>query len=354
MVDDTIWIIVPVYNVEKQLKKCIKSVRKQTYTNWKLVLVDDGSTDSSGKLCDQFASGDDRISVVHTENCGLPGARRNGLCQIPDDGYCCFCDSDDELPDNALEVLYAKAEKTKADLVSGCMVRVLKGLKLPYNAFGQIPEEKEIYNREEMLSSIYIGCFGMNIFLPNLWGKLFRTEKLKKVMLDGSRIPKYFAEDLDVTLRLMPMLDKVAFVSDVVYNYRIGGGTSKFMPTFLEDNLFMYNRKKQYMHYYTGELDAHRLIAIELKNIVMSYFAMCNKFNKFPLGGNLKKEIEAVCDLPEIQEAATLIEGDTSGFAGSAEALMSMDAGKIAAIILAKYDNGTGLKAIAKKVLARL
>ncbi len=352
--NSTIWIIVPVYNVEKLLGKCVKSVQRQTFKNWKMVLVDDGSTDKSGKLCDELASGDDRISVVHTENCGLPGARRNGLRQIPDNGYCCFCDSDDELPDNALEVLFAKAEETKADLVSGCMVRVLKGLKLPYNAFGQIPEEKDVFDREEMLSGIYIGCFGMNIFLPNLWGKLYRIENLKKVMLDGSKIPKYFAEDLDVTLRLMPMLDKVAFVPDTVYNYRVGGGTSKFMPTFLEDNLFMYNRKKEYMHYYTGKLDAHRLIAIELKNIAMSYFAMCNKFNKFPLGGDLKKEIEAVCDLPEIQEAATLIEGDTSGFVGSAEALISMDAQRIASVVCAQQENDKGIKAIAKKIIARL
>ena len=108
------------------------------------------------------------------------------------------------------------------------------------------------------------------------------------------------------------------------------------------------------MHYYTGNLDAHRLIAIELKNIAMSYFAMCNKFNRFPLGGDLKKEIEAVCALPEIQEAVTLIKGDTSGLAGSAEALMSMDAERISAVIYAQQGNDKGIKAIAKKILSRL
>ena len=351
---DTIWIIVPVYNVEKYLGKCVKSVQRQTYKNWKMVLVDDGSTDNSGKLCDDFAVRDDRIKVIHTKNCGLPGARRNGLRTVPDNGYCFFCDSDDELPDNALEVLCDKAEETNADFVSGCMVRTFRGIKLPLNQTGQIPPEKKIYAGEEILNDLYIGCFGVNAFLPNLCAKLFKADKLKKVMLDDSRIPKYFAEDLDVTLRLMPMLDKVAFVPDTVYNYRVGGGTSKFMSTFLEDNLFMYNRKKEYMHYYTGKLDAHRLIAIELKNIAMSYFAMCNKFNKFPLGGDLKKEIEAVCALPEIQEAATLIEGDTSGFVGSAEALISMDARRIASVVCAQQENDKGIKAIAKKIIARL
>ena len=349
----TIWIIVPVYNVEKLLGKCVKSIQKQTYKNWKLVLVDDGSTDSSGKLCDEFASGDDRISVVHTENCGLPGARRNGLRQIPDSGYCCFCDSDDELPDNALQALYAKAEETKADLVSGCMVRVLKGLKLPYNAFGQIPEEKDVFDREEMLSSIYIGCFGMNIFLPNLWGKIYRIEKLKKVMLDGSRIPKYFAEDLDVILRLMPTLDKVAFVHETVYFYRTGGGTSKFMPSFLEDNLFMYNRKLEHMKHYTGELDAHRLLAIEMKNIAVTYFSMCHRFSKFPNGENLRQEIEYVCSLPELKDALPLIEGDTSGVAGAGDAMRSGNYDEVIRLIC-EQNKSAGLKGIVKNILARL
>ena len=106
MQNDILWVIIPVYNVEKVLGKCIRSVQKQTYTNWKMVLVDDGSTDRSGALCDQFAKQDSRIVVVHTANGGLPVARRNGIKQVENTGYWLFCDSDDELPPNGLERLY--------------------------------------------------------------------------------------------------------------------------------------------------------------------------------------------------------------------------------------------------------
>ena len=82
-------IIVPVYNVEKYLKKCIDSVISQTYTHWEMILVDDGSTDLSGTICDQIADGDARIKVIHKENEGLSMARNTGICNATG-FYCLF------------------------------------------------------------------------------------------------------------------------------------------------------------------------------------------------------------------------------------------------------------------------
>ena len=182
---DTVWIIVPVYNVEKYLGKCVKSVQRQTYKNWKMVLVDDGSTDNSGKLCDRFAESDNRIIVIHQTNAGPAVARKNGLRSVPNDSYCAFLDSDDELSEVALELLYSKAVQTDLDLVCGCTQRLVKKVKLPVSSVGQIPQKKEFYSQTEILDELYVGCLGMNIFSVSLWAKLFKTGKLKKVMLEG-------------------------------------------------------------------------------------------------------------------------------------------------------------------------
>lgn len=95
-------IIVPVYNVEQYLSECIDSILEQTYGNFELFLVDDGSTDSSGKICDEYKSKDQRITVIHKENGGHISARRAGL-EIAGGEYCCFVDSDDYVMNDFLE-----------------------------------------------------------------------------------------------------------------------------------------------------------------------------------------------------------------------------------------------------------
>ena len=270
MANDTVWIIVPVYNAQKTLKKCVRSIQKQTYKNWRLVLVDDGSKDKSGAICDKFASKDDRITVIHQANAGPSAARKAGIA-LAENGYSCFLDSDDELPCNSLDHLIREIKKTQADLVCGKMQRIYKGIKFPTRFSAPCFETPKVYSEDEIKTELYISCFGISNFPMSLWAKIYRTSLLQNAMLSDCLTPKKFAEDLDVNLRILPLCDKVSVTDELVYSYRIGGGTSRFMPEILTDSVFMYNRKKEYMHYYTGEMDAHRLIAIELKNIAMSY-----------------------------------------------------------------------------------
>ncbi|SDI87457.1 Glycosyltransferase involved in cell wall bisynthesis [Pseudobutyrivibrio sp. 49] len=110
-------IIVPVYNVEKYLERCVKSLINQTYSNLEIILVDDGSTDNSGKLCDELSQLDSRIKVVHQQNRRLSGARNTGLDMAAGD-YIFFVDSDDYLATDAIEKMYAHATSCKADVVA--------------------------------------------------------------------------------------------------------------------------------------------------------------------------------------------------------------------------------------------
>lgn len=109
-------IIIPVYNVEAYLSQCIESVINQTYKNLEIILVDDGSTDNSGMICDEYALKDDRIKVIHKENAGQSSARNIGINQS--NGSFIYClDSDDYITENAIEMLFNKAKSEDADIV---------------------------------------------------------------------------------------------------------------------------------------------------------------------------------------------------------------------------------------------
>ena len=109
-------VVIPVYNVEAYLCECVDSVINQTYKNLEIILVDDGSTDSSGKICDDYAEKDERISVIHQKNGGLSAARNAGLDKASGE-YIYFLDSDDYVADNTLESLITIAEKDNSDIV---------------------------------------------------------------------------------------------------------------------------------------------------------------------------------------------------------------------------------------------
>lgn len=109
-------VIVPVYNVEKYLRQCIESIKMQTFENWELILVDDGSLDNSGSICDEYAQSDNRIKVVHKENGGVSTARNFGLA-IAAGKYISFIDSDDYIVPKFFEIMLEKLLTYKADIV---------------------------------------------------------------------------------------------------------------------------------------------------------------------------------------------------------------------------------------------
>ena len=105
-----IGVIVPVYKVEKYIAECIDSILAQTYTNFRLILVDDGTPDNAGKICDEYAKKDSRITVIHQENAGVTRARARGVEEAEDCEFITFVDSDDSLPQSALRDLISKTE----------------------------------------------------------------------------------------------------------------------------------------------------------------------------------------------------------------------------------------------------
>ena len=119
--DNCVSIIVPVYNAEKTIRRCIDSALQQSEENIELLLIDDGSTDLSGQICDEYALIDSRITVFHQNNTGVSGARNKGL-EYARGEYITFLDADDELFPDAIHVLKDKAKSCDADMVIGRLV----------------------------------------------------------------------------------------------------------------------------------------------------------------------------------------------------------------------------------------
>ena len=161
-------IIVPVYNVEKYLDKCVASVVNQTYTNLEIILIDDGSPDKCPAICDAWKSRDPRINVIHQQNGGLSHARNEGL-KIATGEFIGFVDSDDWIELNMVEVLMSALLETDADIASCCFQSEREGSETIENK--SIPKERIIYSSEEALEKLFKG----RRFIQNVvWNKIYR------------------------------------------------------------------------------------------------------------------------------------------------------------------------------------
>lgn len=163
-------IIIPVYNVEKYLTQCIDSILSQTYTDWELILIDDGSIDQSGKICDEYANRDDRIKVIHKKNEGVSKARNTGIT-LSNGEYICFIDSDDWIDTNYLQNF--KIQEQQCDFYfSGAW----------YDTYGKIYSykkysEKFCKNKYEIRDEF----FNQNLLSNGYpWGKLYKTQIIKE------------------------------------------------------------------------------------------------------------------------------------------------------------------------------
>ena len=172
-------IVVPAYNVEDYLPQCVDSILRQTFTDFELLLVDDGSKDSTGKLCDEYAGKDRRIRVIHKENGGLVSARKAGLSEALGT-YVAYVDGDDWIADCMMEKLCGQATDTGADIVISDFVAAGKTEEpLSQNMDGGYYDKEALKKKvyPEMLSRGEYFSFG---FQPSLCSRLFRRELLRK------------------------------------------------------------------------------------------------------------------------------------------------------------------------------
>lgn len=208
---DKISIVIPVYNVEKYLKEALESIINQTYKNLEILLVDDGSKDSSGIICDEYAEKDNRVKVFHQENKGLSGARNTALSNATGK-YIMFIDSDDTFELNACEKMYNAIEKHKADFVIGNYIYIDEdGTKWNKAVFSEEKYDEFKLSIKDYEKSFYI----MN---SGVWNKIFRKSFLDNLQIKFEEgLP---AEDAIFTTYCFIKSTNVYYIPSIVYNYR--------------------------------------------------------------------------------------------------------------------------------------
>ena len=205
-------VIIPVYNVRRYLRQCLESVISQTYQNIEILIIDDGSTDGGGRICDQYAMRDARIRVIHTDNRGLAAARNLGL-ENAGGTFVSFLDSDDWMELRAIEKLVTAAEQTGADIVTAgsCSEYVERSMRR-----GKRIERRRTYRGQEIMPAFVSGFFG-----HVAWNKLYRVECFNDIRYpDGHNY-----EDVCTTWRLMKNLAEnggvVTVLPDVLFHFRV-------------------------------------------------------------------------------------------------------------------------------------
>lgn len=302
-----IGIVVPVYNAKKYLRQCIESVLNQTFQDFCLVLVDDGSTDGSGQICDAYAAKDQRIKVIHQPNKGSVLARAAGVLSEYAQAakYIFLSDADDTLMSNVLQLLYEEADKKTLDCVCASTVKMWNGIRLPSKHRAPCFDNPKVYTQEEIIEELYISCFGISNYPVNLVGKLYRTDLITKV-INNPPVVKFMGDDLSVTLRLMPETQRLGILPDVVYNYRIGGNTSRFMPYMLDDFLALYRFKTEMRKKHPMPQDSEYYMAVEMLNVLMTWFEMYKLQGKHGVS-ELVDEIRRVAVLPEVLDSLRVL-----------------------------------------------
>lgn len=209
-------VIIPVYNVEDYLSKCLQSVINQTYTNLEIILVDDGSTDNSGEICDEFSENDNRIKVIHQKNTGVSQARKIGI-DVADGKYIGFVDADDWIEPDMYETLINKMKNSDI-IMSGLFFHMNDAVKkIPMNNFENTyygPDNLNLFF-EKMIYS-FENDKATNI--GSLCNNLFLTEKLKSVIKNIDFDIKHW-EDFYVLVNYLLDCQSVEITKDVFYHY---------------------------------------------------------------------------------------------------------------------------------------
>lgn len=216
---DKVSVIVPVFNIEKYLSECLSSITKQTFDDIEVVIIDDGSTDSSGSICDNYALNDSRIKVIHKRNEGLVRARKTGL-QVATGNYIAYVDGDDWIEPNMIERLYNILTDNGVDIAMCGRFEEIGDTHRP--VYHGIAEGR--YNKRELLDKVYPNMIVNGAFFewglfPGVWDKLFKREALEKFQMDvDDRIT--MGEDAACTYPALLNASSIYVLCECLYHYR--------------------------------------------------------------------------------------------------------------------------------------
>lgn len=299
-------VIVPVYKVEDYIRRCINSILAQSFTDFDLILIDDGSPDKCPEICDSYTKRDTRIHVIHQSNSGLSAARNTGIdwsLANSDSQWLTFIDSDDFVHENMLEMLYQAVIENKTD-VSVCRYR-------------EVNDSNERHISLEKYSSFV--CSPEDFFVNDnvnatvAWGKLY-----KKKLFESVRYPiGKLHEDEFVTYRVLFQLCKISFVNNQLYYYYQNNGgimRSSWSPSKL---VGLEAKKEQILYFSQHKFYKARIRSIKaLLWMTKDHLDIVTELNQKKYIKNLRKEIRR--NIHKYKDDISLSPGNTSDLFESA------------------------------------
>ena len=264
-------IIIPIYNSEKYLEKCLESVTTQSFKNIEILLINDGSTDNSLNICYKFEKKDSRIKIITKENSGVSGARNIGILNSVGE-YIVFVDSDDYCQSNMIESIIKNINENELLIFS--YNKVMKNKEINYSA-GKIDINKNNIE-EKIVNEDRIGGY--------LWNKVFKSSIIKenKIKFDSNIT---FCEDLLFVFEYVQKIEKIVYLEDTLYNYRIRKG-SKTSNMFSKKNISMLNVYSSLI-----DLTKNDNIKENLKfNYLMMFYQFRNYYNLTDIRNDILKE----------------------------------------------------------------
>lgn len=258
-------VIIPVYNTENYLDRCTLSCINQTYKDFEIILINDGSKDNSGTICDEYSKKDNRIKVIHQENAGVSTARNVGIINAIGD-YIVFLDSDDYLEFNMLEKLNNIIENNEVE----CII---------YNLKNEL-ENKIVYGKE-LIDSLITLIRTETINSP--WNKIYKRSIIEKYNIKFDKKIQ-IGEDLLFNISYISKIKTIYLYNDKLYNYTIENNnslTSKYKKDKYIQLMFVDSRIKEYLKSYNDKrlLECEKFV--RLKNIFSCFMDLSHKECKY-------------------------------------------------------------------------
>ena len=236
-------IIVPVYNVEKYINECVDSLIKQTYKNIEIVLVNDGSKDKSGAICDNYAASDARIKVIHKQNEGLGFARNTGL-KVAQGKFVTFIDSDDKADADLVEKLVNGIYEVNGDTCIGGFKRISENGMVSFEE----SYDKAVFEGKNVYNKLFARMLGSapdkhDAIRMSVWNVMYSMDIIRKHSIEFPSERVFISEDIIWDSEYYKYAKRAIVIDSTAYNYRITPGslTQKYKPDMLKKICVLYN-----------------------------------------------------------------------------------------------------------------
>ena len=283
--NELVSVIIPVYNADKYLAECIESVKNQTYKNLEILLINDGSKDKSGEICEQYAKNDARIRVIHKQNQGVSSARNDGI-SLSTGQYLTFIDSDDIVDENYVLSMYKKSVDTNADITLCRYSNLIQGNL--FDVVEDLPEFLEVdFESEEFINFVCRLLNYKSLVFGSSCRTLFKTDLIKELRFDP-RIK--ISEDLLFSLCAVLKAKRFASVDKHLYFYRHAqnSATESYKKGYLDGQVILYEELKKKFDLFNSKVSKK---AFEIYSCLLCYYTLSNelKFKQDNRKENVRK-----------------------------------------------------------------